>query len=87
MRTLMDLFLNVVPVKIIKKLRNSEGMYSAKIAKDINATYSYTTRLVNFMNKYGLVTFKKRGRQKIITLTKKGKEVSKILVKLFPLLN
>ncbi|MFT4249947.1 MAG: winged helix DNA-binding protein [Candidatus Woesearchaeota archaeon] len=64
---------------LITLLNTNEEMYASTLAKAVDCTYSHVVKVLQEMNKAGLVSFQKRGRLKILTLTKKGKDVSKSL--------
>ena len=82
-KKLYKYFLREKPSMMLIKLRNqSKPRYPSIIAKEVDCTYAHTVRVLQEMEKYKLITFKKSGRRKMITLTKKGKEISELLVKL-----
>lgn len=58
-------------------LNCAEDMYASTLAKLVDCTYSHVVKILQEMNKAGLVSFEKRGRLKILTLTKKGEDVAK----------
>jgi len=65
------------PAMMLISLKNSEKeVYASSLAKEIDGTYSYIVKVLIDMEKAGLVDFKRRGRLKIITLTKKGFDVA-----------
>ncbi len=85
-KKLFKYFLREKPSKMLIKLRNqSKPRYPSLIAKEVDCTYAHTVRVLQEMERYKLITFKKDGRRKMITLTKKGKEISEVLVKLMNL--
>lgn len=51
-------------------------VYASSIAKQIDCTYSHVVKILQEMQKAGLVNFEKQGRLKLITLTKIGQEVA-----------
>jgi DNA-binding MarR family transcriptional regulator len=85
-KKLFKYFLREKPSMMLIKLRNqSKARYPSIIAKEVDCTYAHTVRVLQEMEKYKLITFKKDGRRKLITLTKRGKEISEVLVKLMNL--
>ena len=75
MKTIHKIFLHPKPVKLLLSLR-SGPKYATLLSKEIDCTYSHTTKLLENFQKLGLVEFEKRGRIKIIKLTKNGEELS-----------
>lgn len=82
--TLMHLFLREKPALMMVRLnkRGSREKYFSVLAKEVDCTYSHTVRTLQELEKKGLLTFEKRGRLKLITLTKTGKEVAELFEKL-----
>jgi DNA-binding MarR family transcriptional regulator len=61
-------------------------MYASVLAKQVDCTYSHTVRVIQELKKLKLVNFEEKGRIKLISLTKRGKEIAETferLVKLF----
>ena len=58
---------------------STERIYASTLAKVIDCTYSHAIKLLQEMNKAGLVSFEKKGRLKLLTLTKIGEEVARSL--------
>jgi predicted transcriptional regulator len=76
-KTIFNAIFREKPAMMLVALRNSNTeMYASSLAKIIDGTYSYIVKVLMDMQKAGLVDFKKQGRLKIITLTKKGMEVA-----------
>ncbi len=74
---LEEFFLNRKPVQIIVNLRrNNTGNYASAIARNIDATYSHTIKVLQKMKDLGLVDFRKKGRKKKVSLTEKGERVA-----------
>lgn len=61
---------------LVSLKRNSRMRYGSLLAKEIDCTYSHTVKILQTLEELGLVIFEKKGRIKIIQLTKKGKEVA-----------
>ncbi len=66
------------PSRLLLALVNTQiEMYASTVAKKIDCTYSHIVKILQEMESDGMVTFKKKGRLKIISLTKKGEDVAK----------
>ncbi len=61
---------------LIALKRSSRARYGSVLAKEIDCTYSHAVKILQGMEKLGLVNFEKAGRIKLIKLTKKGGEVA-----------
>ncbi|MBI4438636.1 winged helix DNA-binding protein [Candidatus Woesearchaeota archaeon] len=58
-------------------LKNAKGeVYASSLAKTVDCTYSHVVKILQAMQKAGLVNFEKQGRLKLLTLTKSGSEVA-----------
>ncbi|OYT31438.1 hypothetical protein B6U93_03585 [Candidatus Woesearchaeota archaeon ex4484_78] len=65
------------PAMLLVELRNAKSeIYASSLAKIIDCTYSHVVKILQEMHKADLVNFKKQGRLKLLTLTKKGAEVA-----------
>ena len=51
-------------------------VYASSIAKTVDCTYSHVVKILQEMQKAGLINFEKQGRLKLLTLTKTGQEVA-----------
>jgi len=67
---------------IIELLRTNNDMYASSLAKSVDCTYSHVVKVLQDMQLAGLVTFEKRGRLKVLMLTKKGTEVATLMDKI-----
>lgn len=71
------IFFHEKPAKMLIDLKNSKGMiYGSTLAKHVDCTYSHVVKILQMMEKNGLVTFGRQGRLKLLTLTKKGNDVA-----------
>lgn len=62
---------------MLVELKNAKGeVYASSVAKTIDCTYSHVVKILQEMQKAGLVNFEKQGRLKLLTLTKTGQEVA-----------
>ena len=50
--------------------------YATQVSKEIDCTYSHTVKLLDELETLKLVTFKKQGRIKVITLTEDGEDLA-----------
>jgi len=70
------IFLREKPIELLLCLTRGENKYPSMLAKDSRCTYSHTVHLLQRMEKADLVKFEKKGRLKLVALTKKGTEVA-----------
>ena len=54
----------------------SRAKYGSQLAKEVDCTYSHAVKILQTLEDLGLVSFEKKGRIKIIKLTKKGNDVA-----------
>jgi len=54
----------------------SRAKYGSQLAKEVDCTYSHAVKILQTLEELGLVSFEKKGRIKIIKLTKKGFDVA-----------
>ncbi|MFC2154085.1 hypothetical protein ACFLRC_01200 [Candidatus Altiarchaeota archaeon] len=71
--SIKNLLFQKKPVGVILSLHGCEGKYPAKIAKEIDCTYTHTLKILGILKSNGIVEFKKQGRIKEVALTNKGK--------------
>lgn len=75
---IFNIFFREKPAMMLVTLLNkTNDIYASSLAKKVDCTYSHVVKILQEMNKAGLINFEKQGRLKILTLTKKGEEVSK----------
>ncbi|MBS1266614.1 MAG: hypothetical protein MAG795_00581 [Candidatus Woesearchaeota archaeon] len=68
-----NIFFREKPAMMLVTLRGTkEELYASALAKKIDCTYSHVVKILQQMEKAKLVEFKKQGRLKLLTLTKKG---------------
>ena len=72
------IFLREKPIELLLCLTrgNLKEKYPSMLAKDSRCTYSHTVHLLQRMEKTELVRFEKKGRLKLVALTKRGEEVA-----------
>ena len=72
-----DLFFRRKPALMLIALKKvSRAKYGSVLAKEVDCTYSHAVKILQTLEELGLVVFEKKGRIKIIKLTKKGAEVA-----------
>src|SRR3989304_8983804 len=72
-----NVFVREKPAMMLVELRNAKAEISASsLAKLVDCTYSHVVKILQEMEKAGLVNFDKQGRLKLLTLTKKGVEIA-----------
>ena len=70
-------FFREKPAMMLVELKNAKSeVYASSLAKTIDCTYSHVVKILQQMQKEGLVNFEKQGRLKLLTLTKKGSDVA-----------
>lgn len=77
MKDNFDIFFRRKPALMLVALkRMSRARYGSILAKEIDCTYSHAVKILQGLEKLGLVVFEKQGRIKLIKLTKKGHEIA-----------
>ena len=72
-----DIFFRRKPALILVSLKkNSRIRYGSILAKEVDCTYSHAVKILQTLEELKLVEFDKKGRIKLIKLTKKGKEIA-----------
>ncbi len=70
-------FFREKPAMMLVELRNAKSeVYASSLAKTIDCTYSHVVKILQEMEREGLINFDKQGRLKLLALTKKGTEVA-----------
>ena len=70
------LVLHEKPAGVLLSLKGSKGKYASILAKETNCTYTHILKVLNQLRDYGVVTFKKQGRTKIVELTDEGIDIA-----------
>ena len=84
---IFNVFFREKPAMMLVTLLNKNGnIYASNLAKVVDCTYSHVVKILQEMQKAGLVSFEKQGRLKVLTLTKKGQEVASYINKVKNLL-
>ena len=74
---IFNVFFREKPAMMLVGLKNAKAeTYASSLAKQIDCTYSHVVKILQEMEKTGLVNFNKQGRLKLLSLTKKGMEIA-----------
>lgn len=77
MKDKFDIFFRRKPALMMIALRKlARVRYGSILAKEVDCTYSHAVKILQTLEELGLVTFEKKGRIKLIKLTKKGTDVA-----------
>ena len=77
MKDNFNIFFRRKPALMLVALKKiSRARYGSILAKEVDCTYSHAVKILQTLEKLGLVVFEKQGRIKLIKLTKKGQEVA-----------
>ena len=72
-----DIFFRRKPALMLVALKRiSRARYGSILAKEVDCTYSHAVKILQSLERLGLVMFEKKGRIKLIKLTKKGQEIA-----------
>ena len=72
-----DLFFRRKPALMLVALKKNTRMrYGSILEKEVDCTYSNAVKILQTLEEIKLVDFEKRGRIKVIKLTKKGQDVA-----------
>ena len=70
-------FFREKPAMMLVNMKNAKSaIYASNLAKQVDCTYSHVVKVLQEMERSGLINFEKQGRLKLLTLTKKGNEVA-----------
>ncbi len=76
-KEIFNVFFREKPAMMLVELKNAKGeIYASSVAKTVDCTYSHVVKILQQMQKAGLINFEKQGRLKLLTLTKVGQEVA-----------
>src|SRR3989338_5064691 len=82
-KPIFNVFFREKPCMMLVYLKNSKiEVYASSLAKQVDCTYSHVVKILQQMEKEGLINFEKTGRLKLLTLTKKGEEIAEHIDKL-----
>ncbi|MDD5086647.1 MAG: winged helix DNA-binding protein [Candidatus Nanoarchaeia archaeon] len=86
-KEIFNVFFREKPAMMLVELKNAKNeIYASSLAKNIDCTYSHVVKILQEMQKAGLINFDKQGRLKLLNLTKKGNEVAENIEKIKNLL-
>ncbi len=76
-KEIFNVFFREKPAMMLVEIKNAKGeIYASSVAKIVDCTYSHVVKILQEMQKAGLINFEKQGRLKLLTLTKMGQEVA-----------
>ena len=76
-KNIFNVFFREKPAMMLVELKNAKNeIYASSLAKNIDCTYSHVVKILQEMQKAGLIIFDKQGRLKLLTLTKNGTEIA-----------
>jgi len=77
MKDNFDIFFRRKPALMLVALKRiARARYGSILAKEVDCTYSHAVKILQQLEKLGLVVFEKKGRIKLIKLTKRGQEIA-----------
>ena len=77
MKDNFDIFFRRKPALMLVALKKvSKARYGSVLAKEVDCTYSHAVKILQTLQDLGLVVFEKKGRIKLIKLTKKGQDIA-----------
>ena len=85
---IMNVLFRQKPASMLVEMRRSskKEIYASNLAKSVDCTYSHVVKILQQMQKSGLVNFNKQGRLKLLSLTKKGEDVASYIDKIMTVL-
>lgn len=87
MKDNFDVFFRRKPALMLVCLKRSKRTkYGSVLAKEVDCTYSHAVKILQTLESLNLVEFEKKGRIKIIHLTKKGRDVAEAIEEIQKLL-
>lgn len=82
-KKIFSVFFREKPAMMLLTLRNAKAeMYASSLAKQIDCTYSHVVKILQELEREGLVNFDKQGRLKLLSLTKKGADIAEAMDKI-----
>ncbi len=76
-KAIFNVFFREKPAMMLVHLKNAKNqMYASSLAKHIDCTYSHVVKILQEMEREGIVNFDKQGRLKLLSLTKKGNDIA-----------
>ena len=75
-----DIFFRRKPALMLVALKRiARARYGSILAKEVDCTYSHAVKILQNLEKLGLVVFEKKGRIKLIKLTRRGQDVAEYI--------
>ncbi|MAG24360.1 hypothetical protein CMI47_02165 [Candidatus Pacearchaeota archaeon] len=72
-----DIFFRRKPAMMLVALKKiARARYGSILAKEVDCTYSHAVKILQQLEALSLVSFEKKGRIKLIKLTKRGQEIA-----------
>ncbi|HLC31388.1 MAG TPA: hypothetical protein VJK51_01865 [Candidatus Nanoarchaeia archaeon] len=72
-----DIFFRRKPALMLVALKKmARARYGSLLAKEVDCTYSHAVKILQSLERLNLVAFEKKGRIKLIKLTKRGQEIA-----------
>lgn len=82
-QTVFNVLFREKPALMLTTLINTKTeMYASSLAKKVDCTYSHVVKLLQQLERDGIINFDKQGRLKFLTLTKKGTEIAEHIDKI-----
>jgi predicted transcriptional regulator len=82
-KEIFNVFFREKPTMMLIGLYNAKSeVYASNLAKQVDCTYSHVVKILQQMQKAGLITFNKTGRLKLLALTQKGKDIAENIEKI-----
>jgi DNA-binding MarR family transcriptional regulator len=76
-KEIFKVFFREKPAMMLVEMKNAKSeIYASSLAKHIDCTYSHVVKILQQMEREGLINFDKQGRLKLLALTKKGQDVA-----------
>ena len=88
MKENFDVFFRRKPALMLVALKRlTRARYGSILAKEVDCTYSHAVKILQNLERLGLVIFEKQGRIKLIKLTKVGTDVANNIENIKKLVN
>jgi DNA-binding MarR family transcriptional regulator len=82
-KEIFNVFFREKPAMMLINLHIAKSeVYASNLAKQVDCTYSHVVKILQQMQKHGLINFNKTGRLKLLSLTPKGREVAESIEKI-----
>ena len=77
MKDNFDMFFGRKPALMLIALKRfARTRYGSVLAKEVDCTYSHAVKILQSLERLGLVMFEKKGRIKLIKLTERGQTIA-----------